>query len=159
MDLLGLEVKDLEWYQMVTRAIIVFIFALAMIRVTGMRTFGTKSAFDIVLSITLGAILSRAISGHYPFFACLLTAATLCIIHRLIAFLSYKSKFISKLTEGEPVVLYKDGKKIMSKMKLYNISDSDLKLALHKQNMDGYDKVKAICFEHNGEISIIKKEE
>lgn len=105
IDLLWLEAEDLHWYQMFTRALIVFITAIAFIRLAGMRSFGTQSAFDVVLSITLGAILSRCITGHYPFFATLATALFLAMLHRLFAWLSFKSRFINRLTEGNRTLL------------------------------------------------------
>src|ERR1044071_2784174 len=109
IDLLGLKQEDLEWYQMTVRAIIVFIVALIFIRIAGMRSFGFRSPFDVVLSITIGAVLGRCISGQYPFFSCLAAAITLAFLHRFIAWLSYKSRTIHKLAEGDPVLLYKDG--------------------------------------------------
>ena len=157
MDLLGLDVKELEWYQMALRAIFVFIFALILIRIAGMRTFGSKSAFDIVLSITLGAILSKAIVGHYPFFACLIAAATLALTHRLIAFLSYRNFFINKFTQGDAIPLFKNNKKLKHNMRTYCITDKELIQALHKENIDDFDMVKTIWFEANGKITVVKK--
>src|SRR4051812_40574033 len=108
IDLLGLNAKDLEWYQMVIRTIIVFIIAIIFIQIAGMRTFGTKTAFDVVVSITLGAILGRCITGHYPFFATLGTAMFLAMLHRFFAWISYRNKFLSKTIEGESQLLYKN---------------------------------------------------
>src|ERR1700712_215578 len=94
IDLLGLSATDLEWYQMLVRTIIVFIAALAFIRLSGMRTFGMQSPFDMVVYITLGGMLSKTIMGHYPFGSCLIACASLVSLHRLVSFLSNKSKII-----------------------------------------------------------------
>ena len=158
IDLLGLEVKDLEWYQMCTRTIIVFFVALIFIRVSGMRTFGTQSAFDVVVSLTLGAILSRCITGHYPFFSCLSAAALLVVLHQVVAFLTYRSNKIRKMTEGEPILLFEEGKKIEKNLSEYSIMESELQQALHQANVDSYEKVKAIWLEPSGNISVVKKE-
>jgi uncharacterized membrane protein YcaP (DUF421 family) len=158
IDLLGLEVKDLEWYQMCTRTIIVFFIALIFFRVSGMRTFGTQSAFDVIVSLTLGAILSRCITGHYPFFSCLSAATLLVILHQVIAFLTYRSKKIRKIAEGQAIILFEDGKKVEKNLSEYSIIDTELQQALHQANVDSYDKVKAIWLEPSGNISVVKKE-
>ncbi len=49
-----------------------FHFSRGFIRESGIRTFGTQSAFDVIVSITLGGMLGKWIIGHYPFFASLL---------------------------------------------------------------------------------------
>ena len=158
IDLLGLAAKDLEWYQMCTRTIIVFFVALIFIRISGMRTFGTQSAFDVVVSLTLGAILSRCITGHYPFFSCLSAAGLLVVLHQVVAFLTYRSNNIRKMTEGEPILLFEEGKKIEKNLSEYSIMESELQQALHQANVDSYEKVKAIWLEPSGSISVIKKE-
>src|SRR3954465_3783233 len=76
-DLFGDDNADLNVLQMMVRAFVTFLIALALIRVAGIRSFGSKSAFDIVLSITVGAVLSRCITGHYSFLACISAAAVL----------------------------------------------------------------------------------
>jgi len=157
VDLLGLDAKDLEWYQMVTRTCIVFIAALAFIRLTGMRTFGTQSAFDVIVVITLGGILGRCIMGHYPFFASMLAAAALTVLHKLASMLASRNKFICRLIEGDAVLLFSNGKIRTDKIKQYDITDKELEAALHEQSVDSFSQVKTIWLEPDGKLSVIKK--
>jgi len=159
IDLLGLEEKDLEWYQMMTRTAIVFLTAVAFIRVAGMRTFGTKTPFDVVVSITLGALLSRCITGHYPFFSTLFAAMFLAVFHRLCAWLAYRSKTVQKLMEGDAVLLLRNGVKERRQLAKHCISGKDIIKALHEECLDDLDKVKELWLEPDGKISVIKKEE
>jgi len=158
IDLLGPGTTDLEWYQMLVRTLIVFILAIAFIRLSGMRTFGTSSAFDVVVSISLGAIMGRCIMGHYPFFPGLLTAGFLVCIHRLTAWLASRSPFFCKLAEGDPVLLFSNGKQEEQTKKKYNITDNEMMAAIHEQSLDSFEKVKTIWLEHDGVISVIKKD-
>ena len=159
IDLLGLDQKDLEWYQMFIRTVIVFITAIAFIRVAGMRTFGTKTAFDVVVSITLGALLSRCITGHYPFFPTLGTAMFLALFHRCCAWLSYRNDWIRKLIEGQAILLFKNGKKDAINLKKYSITECDLLKSLHESNVDSFSQVESMWLEADGKISVVKKEE
>lgn len=159
VDLLGLELKDPEWYQMMVRAVIVFVVALIFIRLAGMRSFGFRSPFDVVLSITIGAVLSRGITGQHPFFSCLGAAITLAFFHRLVAWLSYKSRMIHKLTEGDPVLLYNSGELYKHNLAKYNITEGSIIRALHKNNQPDYKKVQSVWLETDGTISVVLKEE
>jgi len=156
-QMLGLSAEDLEWYQMALRGMLVYLIALVYIRVAGMRSFGTSSAFDVVVTLTMGALLSRAISGHYPFFTCLLTAFILALCHRGLAFLSYRSGSIRRLTEGNPVLLFKDGMFMQRNLSTHSINESDLDRTLREEGLDDYNKVKAIYYEVDGRISVVKK--
>jgi uncharacterized membrane protein YcaP (DUF421 family) len=157
MDLIGLTTKDPEWYQIMVRTIVVFIVALAFIRISGMRTFGTQSAFDVVVSITLGALLSRAITGHYPFFNCLGSACLLVVLHRITSHLSSKSKLIKKIAEGEPKTLFENGQLVKANLIKYGITEEDIVRALHEQNINVLKKVESIILETDGTISVVKK--
>jgi uncharacterized membrane protein YcaP (DUF421 family) len=157
-DILGLNSYDLEWYQMVLRAVIVFTVALLFIRTAGMRSFGTQSAFDVVFNITMGAILSRCITGHYPFLPCLLGAFTLAIMHRLVAFLAFHFKAVHKVAQGDAIPLYKDGVKMEQNLSKNLIHEKEVERALREQNEDSFQKVKSMWYESDGKISIVKKE-
>jgi|ERR1043166_2493275 uncharacterized membrane protein YcaP (DUF421 family) len=157
-DLLGLEQKDLLLHQMLLRTVIVFVTAIIFIRIAGVRSFGTKTPFDIVVSITLGALLSRCITGHYPFFTTLLAAMFLASFHRLCAWITYKSEFMSSIMEGDSVCLYRDGKKNERKLRMHSISEKDIMQALHEEGLKDLEKVENIWLEPDGKISIVKKE-
>jgi uncharacterized membrane protein YcaP (DUF421 family) len=157
IDLLGLDAKDLEWYQMFTRTLIVFFSALIFIRISGMRTFGTSSAFDVVISISLGAILGKCIMGHYPFLPGLATAGFFVCLHWLVARISSRNPFIRKLTEGDAVLIFAGGEHKLKAQKKYNITSAEIYAALHEQNLDSFDQVKMIWLEPDGMLSIVKK--
>jgi uncharacterized membrane protein YcaP (DUF421 family) len=156
-DILGLSQHDLEWYQMMIRAVVVFFIALALIRIAGMRAFGSRTPFDTVLTITIGALLSRCISGHYPLFACLLAAFTLAIVTRLVAMLSYKFQSIRKLTEGDAVLIFDKGMRNEDNLRKFAISQKDLDRSLRENNAKDFSQVESMWYEVNGKITVVKK--
>ncbi len=158
VDLLGLHEQDLQWYQMLTRTIIVFMAALVFIRLSGMRTFAKQSPFDMVVYITLGGMLSKTIMGHYPFFPCLVACGALVFVHRLLSALAYRYKIIRKLVEGDAVTLFADGRKNGDNLKKYEISTKDLLVTIRENGLDNLDSVKSLWLEPDGSISVIKKE-
>lgn len=157
IDWLGLEQNDLQWYQMLVRVVIVFLFALVIIRISGMRTFGTKSAFDIVVSITLGGMLGRCIMGHYPFFPSLAASTGLVCLHRLVSFISSRSRIVARLTAGEPILLSRDGRKQLTELKKYEITDRELTTALHENGVESLGDAKSVWLEPDGKISVVPK--
>jgi uncharacterized membrane protein YcaP (DUF421 family) len=157
-DLLGLNVSELAWYHMLVRAIVVYLVSLVFIRLAGMRSFGTSSTFDVVVTICMGAILGRSILGGVSFVGCLVAALTVALMHRLIAFLNFQSMAIRKLVEGQPVLLFKDGEKIDANLRRHSIHDEDIKRSMREENIGDLNTVKSIWYEADGKISVVKKE-
>src|ERR1700757_3202391 len=84
--------KDLSAFQMCMRTILVFGITLLFIRISGKRTFGMHMPMDNVITILLGALLSRVIVGASPFAATIASGFTIIVLYRLCAGLSVFSK-------------------------------------------------------------------
>ena len=62
----GLGGGELTALQMLLRTIVVYGFMLLIVRWGEKRFFGKNTAFDLVLSIILGSVMSRAVNGGAP---------------------------------------------------------------------------------------------
>jgi uncharacterized membrane protein YcaP (DUF421 family) len=150
--------NDLNSLQMSVRAITVFFLALMLIRFTGMRVFGIKSAFDTCIIIMLGAILSRAVVGASPFIPTIVSSAAFVVVYKIIARLSVTNQFISHLVKGKPLSLYKDGILNDRNLKKCTLSYGDVmeevRLLLNQNSLDN---ISEIFMERTGKISVIIK--
>lgn len=156
-DWIGLHenAETLSAAHMVIRAVIIFFITVFYVRFSGMRTFGSKTAFDAVIYIILGAILSRAIVAASPFFPTLLAGFVLVALHRLLAHLSFFSEKLGNLVKGEQRILVKDGQIDWANLKRSNISKEDLMGGLRKRGIGNLAEVKEAYIERNGEISVL----
>src|ERR1700748_2446329 len=93
--------KDLDSLQMVCRAVVAFVITLVLIRIAGIRTFGTRSAFDNVIVIMLGSIFSRVVVGASPFIPTTLACLAFVLVHRFLAWLSLYNDTIGRWVKGE----------------------------------------------------------
>jgi uncharacterized membrane protein YcaP (DUF421 family) len=154
------EGKDLDALQMSCRAVVMFFICLGLIRIAGRRSFGTKTAFDNIIVIMLGAILSRAVVGVSPFFPTVIGSLALVSIYRLFAFLSVTNSALSHFLKGKEMSLYKNGKINEKNLKRCSISKGDLLQGVRIEgNVTSLDEIEEAFMERNGQISIIKKEE
>jgi uncharacterized membrane protein YcaP (DUF421 family) len=151
------EGQDLTILQMSGRAFIMFFITLALIRISGMRSFGFKTAFDSIIVIMLGAVLSRAVTGASPAIPTIAAGLVLCLTHRLFAFISVKNEKISHFMKGKELSLYKNGKMNDRNMQRCNISKGDLMEGVRiNANTDTLAEVNEIFMERNGKISVVK---
>jgi uncharacterized membrane protein YcaP (DUF421 family) len=157
-SLLGLE-RDLEEVnsgQMVLRAVLIYAFALLLIRIASKRFLSKATAFDVIVGIMLGSILSRAINGSAPFIPTILAGAALLGAHSLFAALAYRTSFFGPLVKGEARLLIKDGQVQEDEMRAAKISEQDLEQALRLQARQADpSKIQRAYLERNGSISII----
>src|SRR3954449_6270215 len=78
---LGLESKNINPLQMGLRAVLVYVVTVLMVRLAKKRFMGRATAFDVILGIMLGSIVSRAVTGNAPLLPALVAAAALLLMH------------------------------------------------------------------------------
>lgn len=152
------EGKELTAAQMCCRGFVIFIIALILIRISGRRSFGVKAPLDNIISILLGAILSRAVVGASPFVPIVCTCLMLVLIHRLMGWLLIKHKALGKFMEGTKIVLFENGTFLVPNMKKALVCEEEIMEAIRKSALtDDLDLIAKVYMERNGEISLIKK--
>lgn len=152
------EGKELEWWHMCSRAVVIFLLMILLLRLSGRRSFGMKSPFDNTVVFLLGAILSRAVTGASPFVPTVAASLVIVLLHRLCAWLSLKSHSFGRLIKGEPIILYEGGKMNRHNMERSLISEHDLKEGLRNAiNSDKLEEAETIILERDGDISAVKK--
>ena len=155
--LLG-EGTKLDALQMGCRALSMFFITLLLIRISGMRAFGQKSAFDSIIVIMLGAILSRAVVGVSPFVPTVIASSVLAIVHRLIAIAAVYSDKIGRLVKGEKNILYKENQVIKKNMLLCSVSMKDMLEEIRlRTNQETLENILQVTMERSGKISVIKE--
>ena len=153
---LGRDIAEVGVLQMALRTIVVYAFTLAIVRLGSKRFLGRASAFDTVVGIMLGSVMSRAINGSAPFLPTLVAGAVLIAMHWLLALLSFHLDWFGPLVKGSPVLLIKDGQIQEREILRGGITRHDLTQALreHTKQSDPA-KIKLAYLERDGGISII----
>ncbi len=145
--------------QMTTRAILMFFAALALLRLSGPRTFGGSAAFDLVVKIMLGSVLSRAVVAASSFTGTLLACLAFVLLHRVLAWGSFHYEWIDKIVKGQVFVLYEKGQVRSDQLRSLNLNEKDVLEGLHENgNIASLDKAETVYLERDGSISVVKKE-
>jgi uncharacterized membrane protein YcaP (DUF421 family) len=157
---LGLDEDELGIRHMVVRAIVVFAIAVVIVRLGEKRFISENTAFDVILGVMLGSVVSRAITGQSPFIPTLCAAFMLVGLHWLLAQIAFRSDRFGTLIKGNTRVLIRDGEVDWDAMSRSNLSQDDLLGALRLQaSLSDWDMVREARPERNGQISVIRKDE
>jgi uncharacterized membrane protein YcaP (DUF421 family) len=152
--------NEMTTLQVSVRTVVMFFVALILLRAGGVRIFSRKSAFDEIIAIMLGAILSRGVVGASPFGSVVISGIILIAVYRLTGWLTTKSKSLERMAKGKATSLYKDGRFNFREMKKNMITEEDIKASLRLEaQQNNFEKVREVRFETNGRISFILDEE
>jgi uncharacterized membrane protein YcaP (DUF421 family) len=142
--------------QVAARAALVYLAALLMVRWGEKRFMGKSTAFDVILGVILGSVVSRAINGSSEIVPTLGAGAVLVALHWAFASLAFRSDRFGTLVKGRTRVLVRDGQIDWDQMRRSNMSRDDLLGALRGEGVRDPEKVAEARLERSGEVSVVK---
>lgn len=149
---------DLNAFQMAMRAIVTFVVTVAVVRIGNKRLFGKGTAYDLVVSIMIGSVMSRAItaSGSGTMLATWAGGLALIMMHWLLTTLSYHISWFGPLVKGHAVQLVKDGDMLESGMRETGTTEKDLERAMRSDgNVPAVSNIRMSYMERDGSISVV----
>ena len=153
---LGLESRDIDVVQMGLRAAVVFIVTILMVRLSKERFMGRATAFDVILGIMIGSIVSRAVTGNSPFLPALAAAAVLLGMHWLFSGIALRWHGFGPLIKDEPRTLIRDGQVDEQAMRKSHMTEHDLWEDLRGKSVSDLKQVAEARLERSGNPSVIK---
>jgi len=150
--------EDLTVLQMSIRALIIFILAYALLRISGRRSFRLHSPLDNVITILLGAVLSRAVVGASPFGPVVAASLTIVLLHRILAWLNSSFPKTSRFFDGQRILLYDEGRFLTRNLKKGLVNEEEIMHRLRSINQsNNLSKIDSIYMEKDGDITVINK--
>ena len=140
---------------MAVRAVLTFAVTVATVRLGDKRLFGKGTAFDLVVAIMIGSVMSRAITGSGSLLATWLAGLVLVAMHWLLALLAFRGWF-GPLVKGRPVLLIEDGQVQRDAMRESHVTEMDLEQALRAEGREpDPSTVRLAYLERDGSISVV----
>jgi uncharacterized membrane protein YcaP (DUF421 family) len=145
-----------SWWELIVRAIIVYVTLLGMLRLTGKRQVGQLAPFDLVLLLVLSNAVQNSMNGgDNSLIGGLILAATLVALNYLVSYLTQRSRKLEILIDGRPQILIHNGKLFEEALQSACITHHELNAALRRAGCINIDEVKLALLENNGGISVI----
>lgn len=143
--------------ELTLRGIAVYLALMLMMRLSGKRTVGQFTPFDLLVVMLLSESVSNSLSGgDDSLVGGIYLAALLLSLNGLMAYLSARHRRLASLLEGSPVLIGKDGRWLQAALRSNHIGPGDVEQALREADCSVEDMACSFL-EVDGKISILKK--
>lgn len=147
----------IPWWEFIFRASLVYLALLAMIRVSGKRTIGQFTPFDLLVIMLLSEAVSNSMSaGDESLLGGLIVAVTLIVLNVSFGYITARSRKAADMIDGAVVLIGKDGHIFEDVLKRNRVGIADVEQALREADCD-LEEMHRIFLEADGSISIMKK--
>lgn len=144
------------WWELVVRGAVVYVFLLALLRITGKRQVGQLAPFDLVLLLVLAnAVQNSMNAGDNSLVGGLIIATTLIGLNFLVSLVTHRNKTLEAIVEGRPQILIHNGKLFEDVMAKAQLTHHELNAALRRSGCGSVAEVHSAVLENNGAISVV----
>ena len=153
MFVLGLPILE-----KILRPVIVYLFLVVGLRLSGKRELAQLNPFDLVVLLTLSNTVQNAIIGDDNSVTGGIVGATaLLAVNYLVVRFLYDHRKLDQLVEGRADVLIEDGKVRTQHLKKELITLEQLAAAARKQGFDSLSEVQQCILEPGGTLTFIAR--
>ena len=147
-------------WELIVRALAVYVFLLVLLRLTGKRQVGQLAPFDLVLLLVLSNAVQNSMNGgDNSLIGGLISAATLVLLNLVVGYATFRSKKLEKLVEGHPQVLIHNGRLYEHVLDNARLTRHELNTALREAGCTDISDARYAVLENNGSISVFPREE
>ena len=141
----------------VLRAVIVYGFLLAALRVTGKRQVGQLTPFDlVVLLIIANAVQNAMIGPDTSVVGGLLSAVIILAVNYVVVGVAFRWRSARHVLEAEPTLLVHNGRILSARLARERLTLEDLHAALRRHGVADVTHVRIAMLEDDGVISVIR---
>jgi uncharacterized membrane protein YcaP (DUF421 family) len=146
-------------WEKILRAILVYIFLIVGLRLSGKRELAQLNPFDLVVLLTLSNTVQNAIIGEdNSLLGGLIGASALLLTNYLVVRFMFFHPRLERAIEGHPVCLIEHGRVMERELRKQLISISELRAAAHRQGFDTFNDIETAELEPGGTFSFRRKE-
>jgi len=150
---------SIPWWHFIVRGVVVYVFLLIMLRLTGKRQIGQLAPFDLVLLLVLSNAVQNSMNGgDNSVTGGLISATTLIVVNALVSNLTFNNKHLELLIEGQPRVLIHNGKLYEQALKQEKLTHHELMSALRKSGCECIEDVHSCILETDGQITVLPRQ-
>jgi uncharacterized membrane protein YcaP (DUF421 family) len=143
---------------LVIRATVVFFFIFLVMRITGRRELSTLEPFDLILLVVLGDLVQQGITqSDESVTGTLIVISTVALLSVGVSWVSFRFRRLRPVTEGEPIVLIRDGRPIERNLRRERITLDNIREEARAAQIESLSDLRWAILEDNGHISCIPR--
>jgi uncharacterized membrane protein YcaP (DUF421 family) len=144
----------------VLRAVLIYLFLIAILRIVGKRELGQANTLDlVVLLLVANAVQNGIIGDDLSVTGAVIGAVTLFAINEVVSRTTYAFPWAARALEGDPSLLISEGKPIHKALRRSGISLPELRASARRQGFADLGAVHTAILETNGVVTMFREDE
>ena len=141
------------------RISVMYVYALAMLRLSGKRSVGQLAGPDVVATIVVGDMFDDIFWGDIPLAKGMVGVTTVSVLHLVAKVFEARSTAVKRLLDGEPVLVLAIGGLVRRGQTRERLNDENVSELLRVRGEDDPQSVREARLEVDGVLSVLRFED
>ena len=142
------------------RALVIFVFLWIVVRIGGKREVAQLSAFDMILLITVGDLVSQGVTQEdYSLTAAIIAVSTFSVAGIVLSYVGFKVPAFRPWLSGRARIVVRDGEPLLGTLGGERMTIADVHEATRQQGIRRLSQVELCVLETDGSFSFFTNDE
>ena len=147
--------ENLDLTGIIFRISIMYLYALALVRISRKQTLGQLSPMDFVVTLIIGDLFDDVFWAEIPVMQGMVGFATIILVHILVTYASSHNAFIHQLVASPARLLIENGKLVQENLQSEWMRQEMLQFELRLKGVEHPRDVKEARLESKGKVSVL----
>jgi uncharacterized membrane protein YcaP (DUF421 family) len=147
---------ELDLTGIIFRVSVMYLYALALVRISGKQTLGQLTPMDFVVTLIIGDLFDDVFWVEVPIVQGMVAFATIVLVHLLVTFFTSRNTSLYWLLASPARPLIEEGRLVHKSLRLERIRAEDVQFELRLKGEEHMREVKEARLEPSGRVSVIK---
>lgn len=148
--------EDLDLMGIVVRISVMYLYALALVRLAGKQSLGQLTGMDFVVTLIIGDLFDDVFWAEVPLAQGMVALAVIILTHMLVTFGTSRSIRFYRFVTPPERLLIEDGKLVQKNLQLERMRPDTLQSDLRLLGEDHPREVQEAWLEPSGQVSAVK---
>jgi uncharacterized membrane protein YcaP (DUF421 family) len=148
--------ENLDLAGIIFRVSIMYLYALALVRLSGKQSLGQLTAMDLVVTLIIGDLFDDVFWAEVPIVQGMVAFAVIVLMHMLLTLASSRNIRFYRLVTSPERLMVEHGKLVVKNLQRERMRAETLQFELRTKGAEHPREIKEAWVEPNGKVSTIK---
>ena len=148
--------EELNLTGIIVRVSIMYLYALALVRMSGKATLGQLTPMDFIVTLIIGDLFDDIFWAEVPVLQGMVAFAIIVLAHIFVTFVTSRNESLYWMLASPARALIKDGRLVQRSLQIERIRPDDVQSELRLKGEEHPREVKEARLEPSGQVSVLK---
>lgn len=147
---------ELDLTGIIFRVSVMYLYTLALLRISGKQSVSHLNALDFIVTIIIGDLFDDIFWVEVPILQGMVAFAAITLVHILVTYLASRNRSIHRLVVSPPRLVVENGRLAQENLQRERLRPETVQFELRLKGEEHLRDIREARVEPEGEISVLK---